>query len=472
MRVCLICEGCYPYVPGGVSSWVQMLCSHFSDIEFVIWSIATTRAEMSKPAYNMPENIKELHTMYIGEETFRPTHKNIKLSAEDKNTLRELIIGDGKNEDWKICLDFFKRYRIHLEDILMGTDFYEICLEKYKSVNSKKVFFDFLWNYRSMYFPLIYVLAQDIPQADIYHAVSAGYAGILGSCASYVSGKPFILSEHGIYTREREEDIIRSHWVQGDFKQNWIDFFSMLSNITYGKADVITSLFDVNRQLQVEIGCPSEKIVIIPNGVKTDTLSHLQSVNMVEHGDKFNIGAVLRVVPIKDLKTMIFAFAAVRDKYENAVLYIMGNCAEDKEYYEECNRIVQEVGIADIHFLGQVDIRQYLPDMDLLLLSSISEGQPLAMIEGMSAGLPFVSTNVGDCKALLEGDGNDDFGKAGIVVPVMNSEEMAKAIEYMYLHPKERRQMGAAGQKRACTRYKQQNFLDEYRKLYERLGGK
>ena len=48
MRGCLICEGSYPYVAGGVSSWVQMLCSAFSDVEFVIWSIATTREEMSE----------------------------------------------------------------------------------------------------------------------------------------------------------------------------------------------------------------------------------------------------------------------------------------------------------------------------------------------------------------------------------------------------------------------------------------
>ena len=42
MRICLICEGSYPYVAGGVSGWVQMLTSHFTEHEFVIWSIATT----------------------------------------------------------------------------------------------------------------------------------------------------------------------------------------------------------------------------------------------------------------------------------------------------------------------------------------------------------------------------------------------------------------------------------------------
>ena len=60
MRVCLICEGCCPYIPGGVSSWVQMLCTHFSNIEFVIWSIATTKKEILKAAgtkYTMCPNL-------------------------------------------------------------------------------------------------------------------------------------------------------------------------------------------------------------------------------------------------------------------------------------------------------------------------------------------------------------------------------------------------------------------------------
>ena len=75
-----------------------------------------------------------------------------------------------------------------------------------------------MWNLRGIYFPLMYILSGEIPQADLYHAVSTGYAGIMGSCASYVGKKPFLLTEHGIYTREREEDIIRSQWVAGDRK--------------------------------------------------------------------------------------------------------------------------------------------------------------------------------------------------------------------------------------------------------------
>ena len=83
MRVCLICEGCYPYVPGGVSGWIQMLCSEFREVDFVIWSIATTREEMPEAVYEMPMNVKELRTCYLGQDCAVPKRKGRSEGADD-----------------------------------------------------------------------------------------------------------------------------------------------------------------------------------------------------------------------------------------------------------------------------------------------------------------------------------------------------------------------------------------------------
>lgn len=331
------------------------------------------------------------------------------------------------------------------------------------------MFNHFLWNFRGIYFPFMYILSEEIPKADLYHAVSTGYAGIMGSCASYVEKKPLLLSEHGIYTREREEDIIRSHWVEGDFKEIWINFFKKLSYIAYRQAGRVTSLFGVSRSLQVELGCPAQKTVIIPNGVD---VKEYDICRTRKHGsvEEFTIGAVLRVVPIKDVKTMLLAFDLVKQTIPGAKLKIMGNCGENPEYYEECLELIEELGTSDIHFLGQVNVKEHLPDIDLLLLSSISEGQPLAMLEGMAAKIPFVATNVGSCRALLEGETGDSLGSAGIVVPVMNSEAMADAVIRCIRDPKMCRRMGRIGRKRVEMYYSKSVMLEEFRKLYTDLG--
>lgn len=470
MRICIICEGCYPYVPGGVSSWIQMSCNHFSDVEFVIWAIATNRKEMSEYKYKVPDNVKDISTIYLGEEQFSHKYKKIYLSIDEKETLKNLVVGVVNEIDWEKTLKFMKKHKRYLTDILMSEDFYEICLEEYERQQSKKVFQHFLWNIRGMYFPLMHILSDDIPKADIYHCVSTGYAGILGSCASYIRKKPLLISEHGIYTREREEDIIRSNWVEGDFKELWIEFFKKLSYIAYNQATNVTSLFEINKMLQIELGCPEKKICIIPNGINPEEFLNLKSYNKL-NSNKFNIAAVLRVVPIKDVKTMILAFDIVREKMPEVKLSIMGNQEENPEYYEECRKMIEDLKIDDVEFLGQVNVKEYFPEIDLLLLSSISEGQPLAILEGMAAGIPIVSTNVGDCKGLLEGEDGDNLGRAGIITPVMNSEAMAEAIIYCIKHPNERKRMGLVGQRRVDTYYRKDVFLKEYSKMYEKLGG-
>lgn len=471
MRVCLICEGCYPYVPGGVSSWVQMLCNRFQDIEFVIWAIATTREEMSEYAYQIPENVKEVRTLYLGDEAFHGSKEKILLPKHDKEVLKGLMTGSVENIRWVEVLELIKKYRRRMGGVVMSETFYDICLEEYQRQGSKTVFNQFLWNYRGIYFPLIYILSGDIPQADIYHSVSTGYAGIMGSCASYVEGKPLLVSEHGIYTREREEDIIRSRWVSGEFKQIWIDFFKKLSHIAYQQATLVTSLFETNRTLQVELRCPEEKLLIIPNGVDAAEYDVCRKKKKYSNHDVV-LGAVLRVVPIKDVKTMLLAFDIVKQAVPGARLKIMGNLKEDPDYYQECLELLAEMKTQDVEFTGQVNVKEHLPGIDLLLLSSISEGQPLAILEGLAAGIPFVATNVGNCKALLEGEApDDDLGPAGIVVPVMNSEAMAEAIIKCIKNPDLRRRMGEAGRQRVERYYSRQDMMDSFHHLYEDLGG-
>lgn len=471
MRVCLVCEGGYPYITGGVSGWVQMLCSGTPDVEFVIWSIATTPEEMSEYKYELPENVKEVKTVYLGEEPSKQNYKNIHISEREKKVLRKFISADAETFSWKSMLDFLQKNKKRLIDVLMSKGFYEICLEEYLKNASTEVFSKYLTSFRELYFSLLNPLSDEFPMADVYHALSTGYAGALASAASYAKKKPLILTEHGIYTREREEEIVRSEWISDEFKELWINFFKKLSMITYGQASLVTSLFESNKALQVELGCPASKIQVIPNGVDVRAFSDLESKNLLDK-DAFHIGAILRVVPVKDVKTMLFAFDQVLASMPEAHLWIMGGFDEEPDYYEECVKLIESLHIGNVTFLGQVDIREYLPEMDLLVLSSISEGQPLGMLEGMAAAKPFVCTNAGDCKGLLEGKVGDELGRAGYVVPVMDSKAMADTILHCAKDSDKLARMGKTGQKRVETYYRSEDFLNRYKSIYALYGGK
>jgi glycosyltransferase involved in cell wall biosynthesis len=447
-------------------------------MEFVIWSIATSREEMSEMKYVLPENVKEVRTIYLNDIKFKPVHSNIKLNKKEHEALKSLIMGqDHLNIQWIEILELIKNHKSQLIDVLMSHDFFDIAVELYNTEYSRTVFNDFLWNLRSMLFPLLSTLVEDFPQADLYHSASTGYAGLLGSVASYVHKKPFIVTEHGIYTREREEEIIKSDWVIGDFKKNWINFFYRISAIAYHQADKVISLFESNRALQIEMGCPQEKTLIIPNGVDVESYSsHLfdsyqDSLLRAKKSNskKIRIGAVARLVPIKDIKTMVLAFEVAMQKVENLELIILGPTEEDASYHQEILSLIDDFDLKNVLILGRVDVKTYLPTFDIMLLTSISEGQPLAVLEGMAAGVPQICTNVGSCKELLFGMSSDDLGHCGIIVPVMDIEKIASAIEVLALDESLRNQMGKIGYERVKANYQKKDFLATYEALYHSI---
>jgi len=470
MKVCLICEGSYPFVMGGVSSWIQMLLNAYPDIEFVIWTIATNEKEMKDFKYTIPSNVTEIKKIYLTNEKFEPSNKHVKLSKADKLCLRSLILEDSNHTNWKDILTFFKTHRNDLVEILMSREFFEIAVELYNARYDRTVFSDFLWNLRSMYFPLVSVFSSEMVKADIYHAVSTGYAGALGAVASDLNKSTMLLTEHGIYTREREEEIIKSDWVEGAFKEIWIEFFNKLSHIAYNASSEVITLFETNMTLEIELGCPPEKIRIIPNGIDIEKFENLPARDE-ESKKYFNIGVVARLVPIKDIKTMLFAFDIVKSKVPNARLVILGPNDEDMEYFNECIDLIKELSIEDVVFEGRVDVSKYLSNFDMMLLTSISEGQPLAVLEGMAAKLAQVCTNVGSCQELLYGKGDDVLGHAGIVVPIMNIQRIADACVELASDEKSRIEMGKIGYERVKNHYQKSVFLDAYYALYNNYKG-
>ena len=277
-------------------------------------------------------------------------------------------------------------------------------------------------------------------------------------------------SEHGIYTREREEELIKASWVKGVYKNIWIEQFKKMSLLAYEKADMVTCLYDHARELQIELGCPAEKIRVTPNGINAQALADLPG-KTEEEQQFINAGAVLRVTPIKDVKTMIQAFDFARKQVKNLKLWIMGPTDEDEKYAKECFELVESLGVKDVEFTGRVNIKDYLGKMDFTLLTSISEGQPLTILESYAAHKPVIATDVGNCRELIYGN-NDGFGEAGILTHIMNIEEIAHAMVTMSIYEEDRLRMGEAGYKRVNAFYRIEQMKAVYQEIYQGFADK
>lgn len=464
MRICIISEGCYPYVVGGVSGWVHSMIQTFPKQEFILLSVIASREQSGRFAYKLPENVKEVHEVYLQDSDWGSVNKQHKsrLTPKEYHSLRSLML--DQNVEWSVLFDYFRNNNVSINQLLMGEDFYHAAVDCYNLQYPDIVFSDFLWTMRSMYLPLFLALSMEVPKADIYHAVSTGYAGIIGSMGKYFHNGQLIISEHGIYTREREEELIKAEWVQRTYKKIWIRQFKKMSKVAYETADVVTGLYKHASELQEELGCPKEKLLITPNGIDYKRFENLPAAK-AQDADYINIGAILRVAPIKDVKTMIQAFAYAKKRCPKLKLWIMGPYDEEPEYAAECFKMAQQLEISDIEFTGRIQVTDYLGRMDMTILTSISEGQPLTILESFAARVPVIATDVGNCRGLLYGE-DDDFGKAGILTHIMNIEEIGNAMVYLAENPKARKQMADVGYRRLMRKYKIEDMKKTYEGIY------
>src|SRR5689334_25218731 len=117
----------------------------------------------------------------------------------------------------------------------------------------------------------------------MYHAVCTGYAGLLGAAWSRRTGRPLLLTEHGIYVRERNLELDRADWLEGTHDRAraddlpgtpesptasalrglWVRFFRTLARIAYDQATTVVSLCDVSRNRQIADGAAAAKTLEI-----------------------------------------------------------------------------------------------------------------------------------------------------------------------------------------------------------------
>ena len=108
----------------------------------------------------------------------------------------------------------------------------------------------------------------------------------------------------------------------------------------------------------------------------------------------------------------------------------------------------------------------YLGRMDMTILTSISEGQPLVVLESFAAHKPVITTDVGNCRGLIYGEDGDDLGQAGILTHIMNLDEIANAIVEMAASSQLRRKMGEVGYQRVKAKYQIEHMRQQYAKIY------
>jgi glycosyltransferase involved in cell wall biosynthesis len=489
--IALLLEGTYPYVRGGVGSWTDQLIKAFPDYRFAVIFLGGNPDQYKGLQFELPDNVVHLETVYVHGPQDKPPVMSMRGDAALMGFMKDLhasfkdlgpkLFGD-RPIDRMFPLLLEQHQDLHRQFLYSETS-WENQREQYRQKCPDTSFVEYFWTVRAMHQPIWILarLAAEMIPARAYHSVSTGYAGFLGALLHHRTQRPFILTEHGIYTKERKIDLFKAQWQSHkDFATDreiaassylrdlWVRFFEVLGKMTYDVANPILSIYEANRQLQMRDGAAAERTRVIPNGIDVRRLAPLRATRPTSPPPVLCL--LGRVVPIKDTSTFIRAIRTVVNRLPEAEGWIVGTIEEDPEYAEECQNLVETLGLTGkVKFLGHRKIEDILPKVGLLVLSSISEGLPLVILEGFAAGVPAVSTDVGACRQLIYGAGeeDDDVGSAGEVVGLANPTALAEAALSLLTDPKKWQAAQAVAIRRVETFYSQERMIASYREVYE-----
>lgn len=481
--VCLLLEGTYPYVSGGVSVWVHDLIQAQPHLTFHLTVLVPNRTPRPM-RFKLPANVVGLNEVVLQEPCGEPTESRRlrRLMTELEPALTRLLRRGGWG-DLRTIVEALSRHagvatRANLMNSMAA---WGMIMRMYQQAVPNASFLDYFWTWRALAGGLFSVLLAEIPPASVYHAVSTGYAGLLLGRAVAQTGAPGLLTEHGIYINERRVEIAMAEWLHDDrpsslavenltagLREVWIDAFMGFSHVCYEASSVIVTLYRGNQELQRRDGAPPQRLVVIPNGIDCKRFSRAPR----DPTSPPTIALVGRLVPIKDIKTFVRAADILRRQMPNVRAVVLGGADEDPAYARECSELVEDSGLGDvIHFAGQVNLTEWLSQIDVMVLTSISEAQPLVLLEAGAAGIPAVATDVGSCREILLGDPQSerDSAPGGFITPLSNPLATARACASLLLDPHLRYEYGSALADRVRRRYDKGKLDEAYRSLYARL---
>lgn len=460
MHILFITEGTYPYVMGGVSTWCDQIISGLSEHSFEV--LALTGPVAASAVYPRPNNVKKLSQLAIWRRRKRvraPRKKDRAAFEESLSLLLGLLdkdvlaFSEGLRQlatlgDYVDLWSLFEQRSVWR--------FIHARLHRLLPYNPSLAEIALCVNWlKSALVPLLYIP----PKADLVHTVANGLAAVPAWLASKMHGIPLVLSEHGVYLRER----YLGFSDEGDtpaLKLLRSSFYQTLARLMYQHADQILSVSTFNRRWQLELGASSARTQVIPNGVAPGKLIRLEPKKQ----DVPTVVWVGRIDPLKDLETLLSAFAETRRTLPTAQLKLFGPVPEGNEqYYQRLLKQIQDLQLGDaVSFMGQVSpVEDAFATGDVVALSSVSEGFPYTVVEAMMCAKAVVATRVGGVGEAL--------GETGKLVPPQNAQAFGAALTELLQDEPLRLESGQRARARALKRFTLAQMLDAYRDVYGTL---
>lgn len=218
-------------------------------------------------------------------------------------------------------------------------------------------------------------------------------------------------------------------------------------------------------------GIPEDAYEVIYAPVDVDQFEHIASddARVRETGEKLCVGLLANRLPTKGVEYFIEAAALIRERRKDVEFVLAGAPFPNQmDYYEHTNEMISSLSLNEIlddrGFVYSVE--EVLKDLDILVSSSVMEGSPTVVFEGMAAGLPVVAADAGGVREMLL---RDPDRPAGTVVPLRSSGDIVAAVLDLLDDPEKRKCMGENGRYLAETYFSLEKCVREHLEVYRSL---
>ncbi|MGP4051138.1 GT4 family glycosyltransferase PelF [Streptomyces sp. 2A115] len=467
-HVTMLTEGTYPLVHGGVSTWCDQLVKGMPEVEFNVVSLSGSGRE--PVTWELPPNVYQ--------------HTTVPLWGTRPGSRRA-----PRGRARRGFIDTYERFLLSFLDPEAHCDFGEALYELARlardgqltaALRTEAALRSLMWIWTMPHLPTAQArptvhdaltatdllehalrpLGVRLPEESVSHATGSGLATLPALAARELDGTPFLLTEHGIYLRERYLGY-RSEAQRWPVKALMLGFYRELNTLGYQAADLITPCNQYNRRWEERGGADPDKIRTVYNGVDPHAFPHA--------GPEPDVPTLTwcgRVDPIKDLETLLHAYAMVRAELPDTRLRLFGPVPPGGEAYKtRLEKLAAELGVTDgLTFEGRIsEVWRAYAAGHVVMLSSISEGFPFSIIEAMSCGRTTVSTDVGGV--------GEAVGDTGLVVPPREPEKMAAAALVLLGDDQRRLELGQLSRQRVIDRFTLRRSVDAFRTIYQELAG-
>jgi len=468
MRIAMVTEGTYPVTTGGVSTWCDQLVTGMAEHQFEVTVIVATGRE--PVVWTAPTNLRAVRRAPMWADW--PTPLRLRTAGRRKaEGLLDTMWGAALGEDIPENHERFGEAIRGLAEISSTVPIGRLLAAKGSlpallaaweaqqvPQGSRPLHVGEAVMACGLVDRVLALLDVRLGSVDVVHATGNGPSALVGMAHMWRTGTPGVLTEHGVYLRERYLAMGKSSLPWG-VRRAVMAFTSALCRLAYRTYPKILPVNRFNARWEKLLGAADHQVETIVNGVDPATFTAIDSEPAVP-----TISFVGRIDPLKDLETLIRAFALVREEVPAARLRLFGPVQPSNvPYQQHLQAVADELGLGgSLTWEGpSAGSRPAIEAGSIVAPSSISEGLPFTVVEAMMCGRATVNTDVGGVAECL-----DEEQRTGRLVPARDPRAFADACVELLTDELLRRRTGRLARQHSLAKFDLQKCLDNYRDQY------